>query len=170
MGKDRKRQFGEIREWAIRMPCCTCFRHPGETGSQPSHAKSRGAGGGADDIGPQCMWCHQLFHTLGRHTAAEIWGFSLQEAVARFQIWWRMLNEEATPTALSREVRIVHAGGHLQLECGHIVMISSESLPKKYRNYRTTRWVMGPEPKTIECQECLSAFQDALQAAQRGYA
>jgi hypothetical protein len=71
----RAADFGPKAEWIRSLPCCT---HPGTLVvvggrinrgllSEPSHVRSRGAGGGQRMI-PQCRQCHALLHQLGRAT------------------------------------------------------------------------------------------------------
>lgn len=58
----RRRDFGPQAEWAVDQPCAVC----GEPApSEPSHVRSRGAGGRAADIVPMCHRCHTHWH-LGR--------------------------------------------------------------------------------------------------------
>lgn len=62
---------GEYLDWIRGQPCATCgfpgVMHPdGRVLNDPSHIKSRGAGGG--DMGnliPQCRGCHTEMHTVG---------------------------------------------------------------------------------------------------------
>lgn len=47
------------------LPCSTCTRRPP---SEPSHVKTRGAGGKRQDLAPQCSECHRELHDVGVDT------------------------------------------------------------------------------------------------------
>ena len=84
----REKQRGPHGEWVSGLPCCTCYPtlyvdgpdfaqrmqriHCGGTRlSDPSHFEhTRGAGGGPQDIIPQCRACHDAT-TCGVETYAE---------------------------------------------------------------------------------------------------
>lgn len=53
--------------WFNFQPCACKGKHPACTGglSDPSHVKSRGAGGKLDDIIPQSRGCHRYIGTKG---------------------------------------------------------------------------------------------------------
>lgn len=59
-----------------RMPCCVCrhLREPQRSKTEANHTKTRGARGGDDTAAPMCFYHHQLWHLLGRETAAKRWG------------------------------------------------------------------------------------------------
>lgn len=58
---------GERVEWIHSHPCVTCGRHL-EGRMHASHVRSKGAGGDADDVVPQCWRCHHAYETEGRLT------------------------------------------------------------------------------------------------------
>jgi hypothetical protein len=73
-----REQFGEEAEVIRRMPCCACWPHlyredlplpsPGAARvSDPSHTKSRGAGGKREHQVPHCRDHHDWFEGQGRH-------------------------------------------------------------------------------------------------------
>lgn len=69
LAKLRLEQHGTAArsKWFRTMPCACGGKHPACTGGQsdPSHVKSRGAGGKADDIIPQSPGCHDFVGTKG---------------------------------------------------------------------------------------------------------
>ena len=55
----RAKQFGgPYRDLIISLPCCACGAPPP---SEPSHVRTRGAGGEASDQTPLCRFCHSWF-------------------------------------------------------------------------------------------------------------
>lgn len=64
----RREQFGGKAEWIRSLPCATCPRRPP---SDPSHVKTRGAGGKAKHLIPQCHEDHVEFHSAGIETFHE---------------------------------------------------------------------------------------------------
>lgn len=56
------RQFGEHAETIRGLPCSVCKKPPP---SDPAHVRSRGAGGGSDDLIPLCRIHHRLQHDKG---------------------------------------------------------------------------------------------------------
>lgn len=64
------RQFGppERRAWIASLPCITCGRRA--TAEAPNHnshvRQTRAAGGGPDDVAPQCPACHRELEQVGR--------------------------------------------------------------------------------------------------------
>lgn len=60
-------QFGAQAELCRAMPCCSCGAPPP---SDPSHIKTRGAGGLDDVTVPQCRRCHDR---LGREGVTTFW-------------------------------------------------------------------------------------------------
>jgi hypothetical protein len=67
--KNRLEQHGTRARtrWFNLQPCACKGKHPECTGgqSEPSHVKSRGAGGKADSIIPQSHGCHRYVHQKG---------------------------------------------------------------------------------------------------------
>lgn len=65
--KNRLEQHGTRTRsvWFYMMPCACGGKHHACTGglSEPSHVKSRGAGGKADSIIPQSAGCHRYVHS-----------------------------------------------------------------------------------------------------------
>ena len=58
----REVQFGgEYRDWIVSLPCCSCGKAPPST---PSHVKTRGSGGKAQDQVPHCPTCHDVWELL----------------------------------------------------------------------------------------------------------
>lgn len=64
LARRRACEFGgqSYRAWLLSHPCCTC----GEPRVELSHVRSRGAGGKAADMVPQCRACHRELHASGR--------------------------------------------------------------------------------------------------------
>jgi hypothetical protein len=73
-----RQQFGAEAELIRRMPCCACWPHlyredrplpsPGPARvSDPSHTKTRGAGGKREHQVPHCRDHHRWFEGQGRH-------------------------------------------------------------------------------------------------------
>ena len=90
--KNRVEQFGTPdRVAAIRRMACACShaprRHPECTGgfSDPSHVKSRGAGGGAEDIVPMSAGCHNAWHKHGKLTWLDAVGWTEQDLEAELK-------------------------------------------------------------------------------------
>lgn len=62
----------EFLEWIRLHSCCVCgspgvLHEDGMWRNDPSHIKSRGAGG--EDFGnvvPKCRFCHSRYHSMGR--------------------------------------------------------------------------------------------------------
>jgi hypothetical protein len=76
--QQRLYDFGPQAEWMRDLPCATCGARPP---SEPSHVKTRNAGGTRDDMIPQCTDCHERFHA-GRETFAASIGKSVDDLVA----------------------------------------------------------------------------------------
>jgi hypothetical protein len=73
----RAEQFGEYAEYIRQLPCCSCGAAPP---SEPSHVRTRGAGGKMQDQVPHCRRCHDLYEHMpyARHefyapVAASLW-------------------------------------------------------------------------------------------------
>ncbi len=86
----RELQFGPKGEWIRGLECATCGAPPP---SDPSHVKSRGAGGKAADLIPQCRRCHRRLHDVGRRTFEVEEGVDLAELVERYEALWREVGE-----------------------------------------------------------------------------
>ncbi len=84
--KRREEQFGPKADWIRRLACSMCGA-PGP--SDPSHVRSRGAGGTAADLIPQCWMCHRRLHDVGRWTFETEMGVDLVELVERYEELWR---------------------------------------------------------------------------------
>ncbi len=82
----RHLQFGPKADWIRGLACSTC-RAPAP--SDPSHVTSRGAGGTAADLIPQCRVCHRQLHDVGRWTFEEEMGVDLGDLVERYEEFWR---------------------------------------------------------------------------------
>jgi hypothetical protein len=67
LAKRRKLQFAEQSALARTLPCCSCGAPPP---SDPSHLKTRGAGGLDDCVVAQCRACHIA---LGNEGAFSFW-------------------------------------------------------------------------------------------------
>lgn len=71
------------------LPCCTCTRRPP---SEPSHAKTRGAGGRREHLVPQCHDCHRELHDVGVDTfQARHHGCDLVALAREYAAQWRAL-------------------------------------------------------------------------------
>lgn len=81
----RAQQFGPEAEWMRCLPCATCGARPP---SEPSHVKTRAAGGGRQDQIPQCPSCHRLFHGKG---ASAFDHADLPAKAAEHACRWRVL-------------------------------------------------------------------------------
>ncbi len=81
----REQQFGAKAEWIRGLACATCGA---PAPSDPSHVRSRGAGGTAEDLIPQCRGCHRRLHDLGRRTFEAEIGVDLGELAERYERWW----------------------------------------------------------------------------------
>lgn len=80
-------QFGPKAKWIRTLDCATCGA-PGP--SDPSHAtKSRGAGGTADHLIPQCRTCHTLLHAIGRTLFEVRRRCDLEEEVELYEKDWQ---------------------------------------------------------------------------------
>ena len=88
----RDLQFGPKAEWIRTLPCATC---KAPTPSDPSHVRSRGAGGTAADLIPQCRACHRQLHDRGRWTFEKEMSVNLVELVERYEGLWREVEEPA---------------------------------------------------------------------------
>lgn len=63
----RPRETDEVYlDWLRQQPCCIGRMCDGPT--EPSHIKTRGAGGGDEKAVPHCAKHHRLFHSMGRQT------------------------------------------------------------------------------------------------------
>ena len=84
--KEFRRAYGsQERARAVQaMPCVVCGALP----SQNAHARSRGAGGGAEDIVPLCMAHHREQHDVGIATFEERYSIDLQKEARRTNAWW----------------------------------------------------------------------------------
>ncbi len=78
-------QFGPKADWIRELDCATCGA---SAPSDPSHVRSRGAGGTAADLIPQCRACHQRMHETGRWTFEEEVGVDLDDLVERYEVLW----------------------------------------------------------------------------------
>lgn len=65
LAKRRALQFARQSELARTLPCFTCGAPPP---SDPSHLKTRGAGGIDDCVIPQCRRCHDALGREGIHS------------------------------------------------------------------------------------------------------
>lgn len=88
-----ERQFGppERRAWIASLPCATCPAvrgRPSPPPSENSHVRSRGAGGGPDDVVPQCAACHRELHR-GRKSFEARHGLDLAALAAAYARRWR---------------------------------------------------------------------------------
>ena len=63
--KRRATQFGPQAAWCRRAPCCGCGWIPGKVDNDPSHVKTRGAGGLDRDTVPMCRKCHDRMGQIG---------------------------------------------------------------------------------------------------------
>ena len=72
------RNFGDYADVIRGLPCDTCGAPPP---SDPSHAKSRGAGGSRRHLVPQCRVCHDLY--------GEAKGPSREHMMERADHYWR---------------------------------------------------------------------------------
>lgn len=88
--EQRLADFGPQAEWMRTLPCATCGAPPP---SDPSHVKTRKAGGCRDDMIPACAACHEAFHA-GRETFAAEHGLTLADLLdlaARYAEQWASL-------------------------------------------------------------------------------
>ena len=82
-----ERDFGGTARlrWIQMQPCCVCGGWP----SEAAHAKSRGAGGTAEDMVPMCTRHHREQHDTGIETFQERHGVNLAEIAAKYAgRWW----------------------------------------------------------------------------------
>lgn len=77
----RAKQFAEQSALARSLPCFTCGAPPP---SDPSHLKTRGAGGTDLDVIPQCRRCHDSLGSEGIHS------FFVKRGLDRHQLLARM--------------------------------------------------------------------------------
>lgn len=77
----RAKQFAEQSALARTLPCFTCGAPPP---SDPSHLKTRGAGGLDEHVIPQCRRCHIALGTEGIHS------FFVKRGLDRHQLLSRM--------------------------------------------------------------------------------
>lgn len=88
----RAEQFGPEAEWLRDLPCSTCPRMPP---SEPSHVKTRKAGGKRWHQVPQCSACHGEFHSAGRRTfEASRPGIDLLALATSYASRWERLPAE----------------------------------------------------------------------------
>lgn len=82
-----ERDFGSAERlaWVQALPCATC---PAGPPCQASHVRSRGAGGSADDVIPQCVRCHAELHQVGRRTFEARHGVELAARAAETARTW----------------------------------------------------------------------------------
>lgn len=73
-------------EWIHGLGCATC---PAPDPSECSHVLTRAAGGGPDDMIPQCFGCHDAFHSLGRETFEREYDVNLASLAAEYARRWR---------------------------------------------------------------------------------
>ena len=90
--KEFRRAYGsKERVQAVQaMPCVVCGALP----SQNAHVRSRGAGGGAEDIVPLCGGpggCHTEQHTIGVQSFERKHGICLKDAARKTQEAWDAL-------------------------------------------------------------------------------
>lgn len=78
-------QFGDKATFIRGLPCYACSADPP---SDPHHVKSRGAGGTSADLVPLCRRCHDLYHSKGRETFAELTGCDLAAEAERLEAEW----------------------------------------------------------------------------------
>ncbi len=86
LGRLKEKQFGRRAEWIRSQACATCMAPPR---SECSHVRSRGAGGTADDLIPQCQGCHRELHAHGRETFEERYQVDLAKLAACYAAMWR---------------------------------------------------------------------------------
>ncbi|MCP3963607.1 MAG: hypothetical protein GY719_37705 [bacterium] len=55
------------------------------------HVKSRGAGGTAEDLIPQCRGCHRRLHDTGRRTFEAEKGVDLGNLAEGYEVLWSRL-------------------------------------------------------------------------------
>jgi hypothetical protein len=77
----RAKQFAEQSALARSLPCFTCGAPPP---SDPSHLKTRGAGGTDCDVIPMCRRCHDDLGSTGIHS------FFVKRGLDRHQLLARM--------------------------------------------------------------------------------
>ncbi len=84
-----ERQFGskERTRFIRDFPCATCTNSKRLT--QCSHVKSRGAGGGPDDMIPQCYQCHHELHQIGLEAFEQKHQVDLVKLARRDSDLWR---------------------------------------------------------------------------------
>lgn len=97
MARARARDFGAKAEWIRALQCATHPRGEGQAGppSEPSHTRSRGAGGDRRSLIPQCSRCHAELHQVGRLAFESRRGLSLDELARRYDQDWTALADEA---------------------------------------------------------------------------
>jgi hypothetical protein len=79
-------QFGPKGAWIRTLECATCWAPPP---SDPSHAtKTRGAGGTAEHLIPQCRPCH-IELGLGAERFEALYGWDLAALVAEYEERWQ---------------------------------------------------------------------------------
>lgn len=92
--RQRLKDFGPKADWIQSLPCSTCGR---SAPCDPSHIKSRGAGGTAADLVPMCRLCHDEFHAMGRRTFASAKGCHLAALAAAYEDQWQRAVKTITP-------------------------------------------------------------------------
>lgn len=90
----RAEQFGAKADWIRTLPCSTCGR---PAPSDPSHVRSRGAGGGAVDLVPMCRMCHDGLHAMGRYSFALKNGIELEALARDCEELWQRVESSITP-------------------------------------------------------------------------
>jgi len=90
-----EKQFGPKAVWIRKQPCATCARAPP---SEASHARSRGAGGAAEHLIPQCRHCHQELHDRGVRTFETCHRENLMSLASKYEKRWKSVSAKALQT------------------------------------------------------------------------
>ena len=89
LAKLREKQFGPKKDWIKALPCCV--PRCGNSGSEPHHAKTRGAGGTSADLVPLCTIHHQLIHDVGVDTFKFRYDVDPREVAEHYERLWKSL-------------------------------------------------------------------------------
>lgn len=73
------------KQWIREQPCIVCGSPPP---SDPHHVKSRGAGGGDDQMVPTCRICHTTGGTIGWKTFEAKYGVNLRSEALKLREWY----------------------------------------------------------------------------------
>lgn len=74
------------------LPCVACIAAMLRPRlADPHHVKTKGSGGGDDQVAPLCRIHHDLCHLIGRHTFQRVWRVDLNAEAARVRAAWLAL-------------------------------------------------------------------------------